>query len=134
MIDDSHSSRQYYITEDANAHLAEGTAPYRWKQSGQCWGQVQLFLKGVWRDELVELAVIRPYQVSHFISDIPRGSLDFCPMLLSRNNPLSLQIAAPTVITAIAGRIVMTGRSRNTEVIFETSMDSQRPDMSFTAS
>jgi hypothetical protein len=124
---------QYYVVEDKNARKRMGSAPYAWKRTGQCWGRVTVFLKFEWEVETLQLAVIKPRAVTHFIPEIPRQNLEYCPMILARDNTRVLQILDVDFITAIAGRITLSGRSSRTEVIFETSMDSQRSDMSFTA-
>lgn len=77
------------------------------------------------------LAVIRPCRVTHCIPEISRGNVDFCPMLMAGDRSHLLQVMDADVITAIAGRINLSNMGRRMEVVFETSLDTQRAVMSF---
>ncbi|KAJ9092331.1 hypothetical protein QFC20_007411 [Naganishia adeliensis] len=122
----------YYVAEDRNAHRRIGAAPFRWERSPQCWGQVKVFLECDWDGESLALAVVRPRKTQQLIPEIPQGNLEFCPMQLLRNGSKVLQIVDSAHVTALAGRIALSGRSAACEAIFETTMDLQRAEMTFT--
>lgn len=79
----------------------------------------------------VRLAIVQPYKVSHFVSNIPRGTLEYCPMVLERKEGNILQAMDVNVLTALAGRVNHTGFAGRKQIIFETTVDSQRAEMNF---
>ncbi|KAJ9096477.1 hypothetical protein QFC21_005299 [Naganishia friedmannii] len=121
----------YYVAEDSAAHRSISNTEHRWRGSGQCWGRVQAFLKITWEGQTLQLAVIETNKVHHFIPEIRRGALDYCPMVLDKGSAGALQIIDVRVVTAVAARITLSGRPAQTEIIYETSLDLLRPDMSF---
>lgn len=52
-------------------------------------------------------------------------------MVMSTQRAGPLQALVVDAITAVAGRINLSDKSKKTEVIFETSLDQQRAEMSF---
>jgi hypothetical protein len=124
---------QYYTVEDMHAHRSISNTDHRWRSSGQCWGSVQAFLKLPWEGETLRLAVIETNRVTHFLPEIPRNALDYCPMVLERNTARPLQIIDTRAVTSVAARIKLSGRPTQTEIIYETSLDLLRPDMTFTS-
>ncbi|KAJ9103175.1 hypothetical protein QFC21_002597 [Naganishia friedmannii] len=123
----------YYVAEDGNAHMSSTAADYAWKRSAQSWGQVQSFLKCQWDEREFQLAIVKPYDVEHRIKEIARGNMEFCPMSLIPTGAAAhaLQILDVNAITAIAGRVKLSTSVNAGEVIFETSLDTQRAEMDF---
>lgn len=119
------------MSQYRNAHLRVGSVLFRWARSSQCWGQIKVFVDLRWEGETVRLAVVRPQHTINFIAEILRLSLQFCPMVVSTQKNHTLQIMNVRAITAVAGRIRLSEKPRRTEVIFETSLDLQRAEMSF---
>jgi hypothetical protein len=52
-------------------------------------------------------------------------------MVLSTQRNQTLQVLDVEAITTVAGRIHLSEKPRRTEVIFETSLDLQRAEMTF---
>jgi hypothetical protein len=92
---------------------------------------VKVFLECESEGESLQLAVIRRSKTQQLLPDIPRRSLEFCPMQLLRSGSNILQVVDPAHITALAGRITLSGRGAACEAIFETTMDLQRAEMTF---
>lgn len=90
-----------------------------------------MFLECEWEGCDVRLAIVQPYKVSHFVSNIPRGTLEYCPMVLERKEGNILQAMDVNVLTALAGRVNHTGFAGRKQIIFETTVDSQRAEMNF---